>query len=107
MLATYAAITRAAAGQIVTIDASMLISIDSGCDELEQLVAELSRPKRQYDSGTGKIKVESKAQMKAREVDSPNLADALVIAMSMRPPPVEQKSIVISSFQPSDSGMGY
>lgn len=107
MLATYAAITRAAAGQIVTIDASMLISIDSGCDELEQLVAELSRPRREYDSGTGKIKVESKEKMKARQVDSPNLADALVIAMSMRPPPISEKSIVISSFQPSDSGMGY
>lgn len=107
MLMTYNAIKRADKGQIVTIDPGMLISISSECKELIQLLAELSRPKRKFHSGTGKILVESKAEMKARKVDSPNLADAVVMAISARPPKADSRPIVITQFQPSDPGMGY
>jgi len=58
-------------------DPDTLMSIDSGCKDLTQLCAELSRPMRIYD-GAGRIGVESKEQMKKRGVDSPNLADQLI-----------------------------
>ncbi len=58
-------------------DPSTIMSISSECGDLEQLVSELSRPKRVYNNA-GKIGVESKQQMKARGVESPNLADQLI-----------------------------
>lgn len=79
--ATHVAITRAAAGQLVTLKAEDCISIATKCTEHHALVAELSRPMRKY-TPNGKIKVESKADMKSRGVDSPNLADAAVMAFS-------------------------
>lgn len=79
---TFEAIQRADAGMLVNADPDTLISIDSGCTKLVELQAELSRPKRIF-SPNGKIKMEAKADMKKREVESPNLADALVIAMSI------------------------
>lgn len=101
-------IARAEAGQIlVNVDPSMLISIDSQCKELIQLTAELSRPKRIFNRGNGKIQVESKAEMKAREVDSPNLADGVVMAWAAQPPPIEQRPWHAPAFQPSDPGMAY
>ena len=62
-------------------DPSKLISISSeiGEDDLMTLKAELSRPQRKY-SGDGRIKVESKEEMKARGVSSPNLADAVIMS---------------------------
>ena len=79
---TYNAIQRAKAGHVVHFEDDELISLDSSCKDLTQLVAELSRPKRIY-TDNGKIKVESKKDMRARNVDSPNLADALIIAFSV------------------------
>lgn len=80
---TYNAIQRAEQGKIVTVDPERLISISSECGELHQLVAELSRPMRRW-SPNGKIRVESKAEMRARNVDSPNLADSAVMAFATR-----------------------
>lgn len=82
---THAAVERARKGQIINIDPELLISIDSECTKALELQAELSRPKRIWTSN-GRIRVESKAEMKKREVESPNLADALVIAFSLRAP---------------------
>lgn len=82
---THDAVERAAKGFLVNIDPEDLISIDSECGELVDLTAELSRPQRQF-TPNGKIKVESKADMKKRGVQSPNLADALVMAMSIKKP---------------------
>ena len=59
-------------------DADKLISIDSTLKGLDKLCAELSQPRRDYING--KVKVESKADMKKRGVSSPNLADAFIMA---------------------------
>jgi len=60
-----------------------IISIDSASFEdpklLHKLKSELSRPHVSYDRN-GKVKVESKEDMKKREIPSPNIADALVEA---------------------------
>lgn len=60
-------------------DDDELISINSGCDHLEQLIDELSTPRRDFDA-YGRVKVESKKDLDKREVDSPNLADAFIMA---------------------------
>lgn len=57
---------------------SELISLPSDLPLLHELVIELSRPKRDTDN-VGRVKVESKKEMKRRGVDSPNLADALIM----------------------------
>lgn len=55
-----------------------LISLPSDLPHLDRLKAELSRPRVAYGDN-GKTAVESKAQMKKRQIPSPNLADALVM----------------------------
>lgn len=79
--ATHNAVERIKAGHIVNCGTEELISISSQCSHLHALVAELSRPKRVFTSN-GKIKVEAKDKMKARGVESPNLAEACIISMS-------------------------
>lgn len=61
-------------------DPSELISLPKNLNELEFLIAELSRPQIRED-GAGRIIVESKADMKKRGIPSPNLADSLIMAM--------------------------
>lgn len=56
-----------------------LISIDSKLPHLEQLKMELSLPLRDFDNN-GRVKVESKSDLRKREVPSPNLADAFIMA---------------------------
>ncbi len=63
-------------------NAEDMISISSDCEFIERLKAELSTPKRDFDR-LGKVKVESKDDLKKREVDSPNLADAFIMGASM------------------------
>ena len=58
-----------------------LISLSSSLHELEYLTAELSRPKVDYDQN-GRVKAESKKDMKKRGIPSPNRADALVMAFA-------------------------
>ena len=58
---------------------SELISISSDMPNLANLVTELSTPRRDFDKA-GKVKVESKDDLKKREVDSPNDADAFIMA---------------------------
>jgi phage terminase large subunit len=60
-----------------------LISISSDCPRLEQLIDELSTPKRDYDQN-GRVKVESKKDLAKSNrpggpVPSPNLADAFIM----------------------------
>lgn len=64
-------------------DPSDLISISSAIGEtyIEQLKTELSTPRQDRDSA-GKVKVESKADLKKRGIDSPNVADAAIMALS-------------------------
>jgi len=62
-------------------DHDELLSFDSdslGHAKIEHLIAELSSPKMQYRNG--KVKVESKDEMRKREIDSPNDADSLVMS---------------------------
>ncbi|PIO43755.1 terminase [Phyllobacterium zundukense] len=60
-----------------------LIAISSECDHLDQLIDELSTPRKDYDN-SGKSKVESKKDLDKREIPSPNLADAFVMANGPR-----------------------
>jgi phage terminase large subunit len=62
-------------------DEDELISIDSATPHLEQIIDELSTPKRDYDNN-GKVKVESKKDLAKREIVSPNLADAFVMCFA-------------------------
>ena len=59
--------------------ADELISIDSSIKHLDKLKMELSIPLRDFDNN-GRVKVESKKDLKKREVPSPNLADAFIMA---------------------------
>ena len=68
-----------------------LLSISSDCKECDDLISELSRPLRKYDA-SGRIKVESKEEMRARGVDSPNLADMMIYAFDPEAlPDIEDK----------------
>ena len=58
-----------------------LISISGDLPHLEQLIDELSTPKKDYDN-TGRVKVESKKDLAKRDVASPNIADAFVMAFA-------------------------
>lgn len=58
-----------------------LISIDEDMPELEELINELSTPYRDFDNA-GRVKVESKEDLKKREVESPNRAEAFVMCYS-------------------------
>lgn len=58
-----------------------LISISSDLPYLSLLIDELSTPKRDYDAN-GKVKVESKRDLDKRDIPSPNLADAVVMAFA-------------------------
>jgi len=69
-------------------DPSEIISISSECQHLEKLITELSTPHRHFDSA-GKVKVESKQDLAKRDVKSPNLADAFIMAYA----PVEQQAM--------------
>ncbi|PHS09396.1 MAG: TerL protein [Blastopirellula sp.] len=72
-------------GVAVGVDVEEIISIDSTCLHAFELIAELSRPKRIY-TNNGKIKVESKKEMKARGVESPNLFDACIMVNAVKAP---------------------
>jgi len=54
----------------------------------DQLISELTAPKWELTEN-GKIKIESKKAMKKRGIDSPNLADALVMAYYPAKPKIE------------------
>ncbi|MEY0026168.1 PBSX family phage terminase large subunit [Providencia rettgeri] len=58
-----------------------LISISSKMKGFEYLQAELSRPQVDYDNN-GRLKVESKKDMKKRGIPSPNKADAFIMAFA-------------------------
>lgn len=61
------------------IEQDEIISISSSMPKLEKLMQELTTPQKDYDN-TGKLKVESKKDLKGRGISSPNLADAFIMA---------------------------
>lgn len=58
-----------------------LISISSDMPNLADLVTQLSTPRREFDL-SGKVVVESKEKLSKRGVDSPNDADAFIMAFA-------------------------
>lgn len=68
-------------------DPNNIISISSTINNREKLLDELSTPYKDLDA-SGKAKVESKKDLAKRDVKSPNLADAFVMAYA----PVERTS---------------
>jgi phage terminase large subunit len=64
-----------------------LISLSSEMPHLELLITELSTPKRDYDQN-GRVKVESKKDLAKREIASPNVADAIVMAFAPAAAPI-------------------
>jgi phage terminase large subunit len=63
----------------MTFKESEMLFIDSGCSHLEQLIEELSTPRKSFDAA-GKVMVESKKDLKKRGIKSPNIADAYIMA---------------------------
>lgn len=59
-----------------------LISISSDINSLEALISELTTPRRDFDKA-GRVKVESKDDLKKRDIMSPNLADSFIMACSV------------------------
>jgi phage terminase large subunit len=89
--ATYNAIEHG-----VYTDPEKLISLSSDIEDLDQLRAELSKPQRKRGSNSF-IQIESKEDMRKREVKSPNMADALVMCFANPPPSVTFKPIKFAS----------
>lgn len=58
-----------------------LISIDKDCPFLDKLKFELSTPKRDFDRN-GRVKVESKDDLKKRGMPSPNIGDAFIMTFA-------------------------
>lgn len=74
-----------------------LISISPDCDHLDRLIDELSTPFRDFDNA-GRVKVESKKDLGKRNVSSPNLADAFVMANAPRRRQAKTTTTTISGF---------
>ena len=83
--ATHMAVTEGA-----DFDPAEIISISANCSQLEKLISELSTPHRHFDSA-GRVKVESKQDLAKRDIKSPNLADAFIMAYA----PVESQAVGI------------
>jgi phage terminase large subunit len=64
-----------------------LIFIDPAMPHLDQLIDELTMPLRDFD-GAGRVKVESKQDLAKRNIPSPNLADAFIMAFAPFKPPM-------------------
>ena len=63
-------------------NADDLISISSDISNIESLISELTTPRRDFDKA-GRVKVESKDDLKKRDIMSPNKADAFIMALSI------------------------
>lgn len=72
---TYNAVTN---GEKFELDE--MIFIDGSIPHLNKLIDELSTPTKDFDNN-GRVKVESKKDLKKRGVDSPNLADAAIMSL--------------------------
>jgi phage terminase large subunit len=64
-----------------TFNPSDMIFIASDMPNLDGLIDELATPKRDFDLA-GKVKVESKKDLDKRDIPSPNLADAFIMAFA-------------------------
>lgn len=62
-----------------TFTEDQMISLSSDMPLIDKLIDELSTPKRDFDQA-GRVKVESKKDLAKREVASPNIGDAFIMA---------------------------
>lgn len=76
MLTTYNAVTKG-----LDFNPDEIISISSDCAYIEELITELSTPRKDYDMA-GRFKVEGKKDLAKRGVKSPNLADAFIMCFA-------------------------
>ena len=60
-------------------DPEDMIFLDSTMPNIDNLIDELTTPKKDYDQA-GRVKVESKKDLSKRDIASPNLADAFIMA---------------------------
>ncbi len=74
-----------------------MISLASDLPNLNLLIDELSTPKRDFDNN-GKVKVESKKDLSKRDVPSPNLADACVMAFAPGHEPMAVSTDALKQF---------
>lgn len=96
---TYRAVTK---GE--NFDPDELISISSEIDCLQKLRSEVCRiPVK--PNGTGRIQIMTKVEMKKLKIDSPNLADALMMSMEM--PTVVKPVIYAPVSIPEWNRLGY
>jgi phage terminase large subunit len=80
---THEAITAKEKGTICPHPFDEMVSIDSAAipkKTMDKLKMELSAPRKDVD-GNGRFKVESKKDMLARKIKSPNIADAFIMAL--------------------------
>lgn len=70
------------------IDPDELISIDSDCEYIQSLRAELCRIPRKRGTANTKIKIMSKDEMRHNKIPSPNIGDAVMMAFANPPPKV-------------------
>lgn len=73
-----------------------LISISLDMPHLEKLKTELSTPKRDFDAN-GRVKVESKKDLAKRDIKSPNIADAFVMAFAPTRAPMRISQAAIAN----------
>ena len=80
---TYIAVSMSDKGEDwrESVSESEVICIDEDIDYLQDLINELSTPRRKF-SKSGKVMVESKEELEKREIKSPNLADAFIMAFA-------------------------
>lgn len=96
--ATYQAVEK---GKYV--DPDELISISADCRYIDQLKSELVRVQRKRGANT-RVQVESKEDMRKREMPSPNLADALVMAFAN---PDSARLLMNGGWVPFDTPIDY
>lgn len=65
-----------------------LVFIDPALPHLDRLIDELTMPLRDVDMA-GRVKVESKQDLAKRNIASPNLADAFIMAFAPHRPPMQ------------------
>lgn len=75
-----------------------LIFLDPGMPHLDRLIDELTMPLRDVD-GAGRVKVESKQDLAKRNIASPNLADAFIMAFAPFQPPMEINDEVLNDLR--------
>ena len=64
-----------------------LIFLDPAMPHLDRLIDELTMPLQDFDAN-GRVKIESKQDLAKRNLASPNLADAFIMAFAPFQPPM-------------------